>query len=153
MALVVGLALLLSTLSPEGAEARSRHHHHRHHRHHHHRNTHHHARRMAVVAFVKRQVGKPYVWGATGPWSFDCSGLAVAAYRHIGIYLPRTTYAQLASHRLHVRHRLRLGDLVYRSNHHMGVYIGHHTVIHAPHTGARVRRIGLWYFNHRRSVW
>lgn len=107
-------------------------------------------KRHRAMRIVHAQLGKPYRWGAVGPYSFDCSGLMVYAYRHVGRYLPRTTYGQLAGMR-HKHKHLRVGDLVFRGNHHVGMYMGHGRVIHAPHTGSTVRYIGLWYFNHARS--
>ena len=92
--------------------------------------------RAGVVAFVRRQIGKPYVWGATGPRSYDCSGLMLAAYRSVGRTIPRTTSAQLAG--LSTPRHLKPGDLVFGISHHVAMYIGHGKVIHAPAPGRRV---------------
>ncbi|MEA2365787.1 MAG: hypothetical protein QOE69_1075 [Thermoleophilaceae bacterium] len=92
--------------------------------------------RDGVVAFARRQIGKPYVWGATGPRGFDCSGLMLAAYRSVGRKIPRTTTAQLAG--LRRPRDLRRGDLVFGLPHHVAMYIGHGQVIHAPAPGRRV---------------
>jgi cell wall-associated NlpC family hydrolase len=92
--------------------------------------------RDGVIAFARRQIGKPYVWGATGPRSFDCSGLMLAAYRSVGRKIPRTTSALLA--RLRPPRRLQPGDLVFGLPHHVAMYIGHGQVIHAPEPGRRV---------------
>jgi cell wall-associated NlpC family hydrolase len=92
--------------------------------------------RAAVVAFARRQVGKPYVWGATGPRGYDCSGLMLAAYRSVGRTIPRTTWALLAG--LRAPRRLQPGDLVFGLPHHVAMYIGHGQVIHAPAPGRRV---------------
>ena len=94
------------------------------------------SQRQEVVAFVRRQLGKPYVWGATGPRGFDCSGLMLAAYRSVGRTIPRTTSALLA--RLRPPRELRPGDLVFGLPHHVAMYIGHGQVIHAPAPGRRV---------------
>jgi cell wall-associated NlpC family hydrolase len=94
------------------------------------------SQRDRVVAFVRRQVGKPYVWGATGPRSFDCSGLMLAAYRSVGRTIPRTTSALLAG--LRPPRHLRRGDLVFGLPHHVAMYIGQGQVIHAPAPGRRV---------------
>lgn len=107
-------------------------------------------RRARAVHFAKTKLGAPYRWGAAGPYAFDCSGLMVWSYAHVGRYLPRTTYSQLRFMRGKHAH-LRLGDLVFRGDHHVGMYVGHGRVIHAPHTGSTVRYIGLSYFNHVRS--
>lgn len=91
------------------------------------------------------QQGKPYVWGAAGPNSFDCSGLTMWAYKQVGISLPHYTVSQYhASHK--VTHP-RAGDLVFfypPSMHHMGMYIGNGLMVHAPQTGdvVRVAKIG-----------
>jgi cell wall-associated NlpC family hydrolase len=95
------------------------------------------SQRAAAVDFARRQLGKPYVWGATGPRGFDCSGLMLAAYRSVGRKIPRTTWAQLAG--LRRPGKLRPGDLVFGSSHHVAMYIGRGKVIHAPAPGRRVQ--------------
>ncbi|MBP2704281.1 C40 family peptidase [Microbispora sp. RL4-1S] len=85
---------------------------------------------------------KPYVWGAAGPSSFDCSGLVLAAYQHVGISLPHYTGDQwTAGTHLASKDDLRPGDLVffYGDLHHVGIYIGGGYMVHAPHTGDVVR--------------
>jgi cell wall-associated NlpC family hydrolase len=93
------------------------------------------------------QVGKPYRWGATGPATFDCSGLVRFAYAHAGLSLPRTSRQQWSAGR-HVQVAdLRPGDLVFFAHdpanpatiHHVGIYVGQGLMVHAPHTGALVR--------------
>ncbi|WP_208036737.1 NlpC/P60 family protein [Streptomyces cyanogenus] len=98
-------------------------------------------RAAAAVAYAYGKLGSPYVWGATGPNAFDCSGLVQAAYRSAGISLPRTTYAQInAGHRVS-RSELRPGDLVffYSGISHVGIYVGNGRMIHAPNPSAPVR--------------
>jgi peptidoglycan DL-endopeptidase CwlO len=102
--------------------------------------------RDGVVAFARRQIGKPYVWGATGPRSYDCSGLMVAAYRSVGRIIPGNTSAELAG--LRSPRHLRRGDLVFGIPHHVAMYIGHGQVIHAPEPGRRVEIAPLAW--HRR---
>lgn len=99
------------------------------------------ARAAAAVAFAYTALGKPYVWGATGPSSFDCSGLTQAAYRSAGVSLPRTTYTQIEAGRRVPRSELAPGDLVffYSGISHVGLYIGNGQMIHAPRPGAPVR--------------
>jgi len=99
------------------------------------------SRAAAAVAYAYRKIGSPYVWGATGPNAFDCSGLVQAAYRAAGIQLPRTSYAQIGAGRRVPRSELRPGDLVffYRGISHVGIYVGNGQMIHAPHPSARVR--------------
>ncbi|MFJ2089857.1 NlpC/P60 family protein [Streptomyces sp. NPDC087901] len=99
------------------------------------------ARAAEAVAFAYTALGKPYVWGATGPSSFDCSGLTQAAYRSAGVSLPRTTYTQINAGRRVSRSELAPGDLVffYSGVTHVGLYIGNGQMIHAPRPGAPVR--------------
>ncbi|MFD4788060.1 NlpC/P60 family protein [Streptomyces sp. NPDC058459] len=99
------------------------------------------SRASAAVAYAYRKLGSPYVWGATGPNAFDCSGLIQAAYRSAGISLPRTTYAQINAGRRVSRSQLQPGDLVffYSGISHVGMYIGNGRMIHAPNPSAPVR--------------
>ncbi|MFI5683566.1 NlpC/P60 family protein [Streptomyces sp. NPDC051636] len=99
------------------------------------------SRAAAAVAYAYQKLGSPYVWGATGPHAFDCSGLAQAAYRSAGISLPRTTYAQITAGRRVSRSELAPGDLVffYSGISHVGIYVGNGQMIHAPNPSAPVR--------------
>ncbi|MFJ9423961.1 NlpC/P60 family protein [Streptomyces sp. NPDC101249] len=99
------------------------------------------ARSAAAVAYAYAKLGSPYVWGATGPNAFDCSGLVQAAYRAAGVSLPRTTYAQIGAGRRVSRADLRPGDLVffYSGISHVGIYVGGGRMIHAPNPSAPVR--------------
>ncbi|MFF8591311.1 NlpC/P60 family protein [Streptomyces sp. NPDC015220] len=99
------------------------------------------SRAAAAVAYAYQKLGSPYVWGATGPDAFDCSGLAQAAYRAAGISLPRTTYAQINAGRRVARDELLPGDLVffYSGVSHVGIYVGGGHMIHAPNPSAPVR--------------
>ena len=97
-----------------------------------------------AVAFALAQRGKPYRWGATGPASYDCSGLAVAAYQAAGRHLPRTAADQYRTGGRRVTGRLLAGDLVfYRtsgpSGWHEAIYTGQGRMVEAPYTGASVR--------------
>ncbi|MGW3495147.1 NlpC/P60 family protein [Streptomyces sp. NPDC001020] len=98
-------------------------------------------RAAAAVAYAYGKLGSPYVWGATGPTAFDCSGLMQAAYRSAGLSLPRTTYAQIDAGRRVSRSELRPGDLVffYSGVSHVGIYVGNGQMIHAPNPSAPVR--------------
>ncbi|GGT34701.1 NlpC/P60 family protein [Nonomuraea spiralis] len=84
---------------------------------------------------------KPYVWGAEGPSSYDCSGLVMAAYQRVGISLPHYTGDQWTAGTHVSRDQLRPGDLVffYTDLHHVGIYIGGGMMVHAPQTGDVVR--------------
>ncbi|MEU6193129.1 NlpC/P60 family protein [Streptomyces sp. NPDC047061] len=99
------------------------------------------SRAAAAVAYAYSKLGSPYVWGATGPDAFDCSGLAQAAYRSAGVSIPRTTYAQIDAGRRVSRSELQPGDLVffYSGISHVGIYIGNGQMIHAPNPSAPVR--------------
>ncbi|MEU3914298.1 NlpC/P60 family protein [Streptomyces sp. NPDC029721] len=98
-------------------------------------------RAMAAVMAARAAVGKPYVWGSTGPSGFDCSGLMVWSYRQAGVSLPRTSQAQRYAGRRVPLSQAQPGDLVtYRSDaSHVAMYVGNGQVIHAPYPGARVR--------------
>ncbi len=98
-------------------------------------------RAAAAVAAVRGALGSPYVWGATGPGSFDCSGLMQWAYGRAGVSLPRTSQAQRDAGRHVPVSQARPGDLVlYRDDaSHVGMYVGNGQVMHAPYPGASVR--------------
>ncbi|MFJ7304906.1 NlpC/P60 family protein [Streptomyces sp. NPDC099088] len=99
------------------------------------------SRAAEAVAFAYSKLGSPYVWGATGPNAFDCSGLTQAAYRSAGVSLPRTTYAQINAGQRVSRSELQPGDLVffYSGISHVGIYVGDGRMIHAPNPSAPVR--------------
>ena len=86
-----------------------------------------------VVAYAMSKVGDSYSWGATGPNSFDCSGLTMRAYAQAGISLPHSSSAQYGSGRHISRSNLEPGDLVffYSPIHHVGIYIGNGMIVHA----------------------
>lgn len=88
------------------------------------------------------QVGDPYVWGAAGPNSFDCSGLTQYAYKAAGVYLTHHTGAQWNQGQAVSRSDARPGDLVFFSSpsnlHHVGLYLGNNQMVHAPRTGKPV---------------
>lgn len=97
-----------------------------------------------AINFAYAQLGKPYVYGATGPNAYDCSGLVQAAYRAAGKSIPRTTYAQLGGLTRVSKSALKPGDIVgFYSGGHVGIYIGNGYVIHAPHTGTVVKKAAL----------
>ncbi|MCX4813234.1 C40 family peptidase [Streptomyces sp. NBC_01239] len=97
-----------------------------------------------AVAFARAQVGKPYVWGATGPGSYDCSGLTQAAWKATGVTLPRATTDQADAGTTVPLTDAQPGDLVFFHDFHddishVGVYAGDGMMIHAPKPGAYVR--------------
>jgi cell wall-associated NlpC family hydrolase len=105
-----------------------------------------------AIAFARAQIGDPYQFGATGPDTWDCSGLTMKAYESAGISLPRTSREQWTVGR-HIQSMIDLqpGDLVFygydphdpSTIHHVALYIGNGTMIEAPHTGAFVRTASI----------
>ncbi|MGW4230930.1 NlpC/P60 family protein [Streptomyces sp. NPDC004980] len=100
-----------------------------------------------VLAFARAQIGKPYVWGATGPASYDCSGLTQAAWKAAGVTLPRTTWDQVEVGTRVATADLQPGDLVffYDDISHVGIYKGDGMMIHAPKPGTNVREESIYY--------
>jgi peptidoglycan DL-endopeptidase CwlO len=101
-----------------------------------------------AVAFAYAQLGKPYVFGASGPDSFDCSGLTMASWAAAGVSIPRTSYEQWADLPHVSTSQLEPGDiLVFNGAGHVGIYVGGNELIDAPHTGAVVEKVALsgWY--------
>jgi cell wall-associated NlpC family hydrolase len=98
-------------------------------------------RAAAAVAAAQSALGRPYVWGASGPSGFDCSGLIQWSYAQAGVALPRTSQGQRYAGRQVPLSEARPGDIVtYRSDaSHVGMYMGNGQVIHAPYPGAPVR--------------
>lgn len=93
---------------------------------------------LAVRAALSR-LGRPYVWGATGPDQFDCSGLVQWAYAQAGVHLDRTTYQQINDGVPVPRSQVRPGDLVFPHTGHVQLAIGNNLVVEAPYSGASVR--------------
>jgi hypothetical protein len=108
---------------------------------------------ISAVQYALAQLGKPYVWGGTGPNGYDCSGLTMEAYRSAGVQLPRTTYNQVfAGQPVFSVSQLAPGDLLFTLGSdpgpggapgHVAMYLGDNLVIEAPHTGANVRLTNL----------
>jgi peptidoglycan DL-endopeptidase CwlO len=94
-----------------------------------------------VVDYARSRLGCPYVWAASGPRSFDCSGLTMWCYRQIGISLPHSSREQIGSGPRVSRKDLEPGDLVFFGSpiHHVGLYVGGGEMIEAPYSGAHVR--------------
>lgn len=98
----------------------------------------------ALISYASQFLGTPYVWGATGPNSFDCSGFTKYVYAHFGINLPRVSRDQAEVGTYVSRDDLQPGDLVFFKNgdnpvHHVGIYVGNGSYIHAPRTGDVVK--------------
>ncbi|QOV41099.1 C40 family peptidase [Streptomyces ferrugineus] len=99
-------------------------------------------RAMAAFQAAQSKIGSPYVYGASGPSSFDCSGLTSWAFAQAGVSIPRTSQAQAsAGTRIYSQSQLKVGDLVlfYGDLHHIGFYAGNGQILHAPRTGTVVR--------------
>jgi cell wall-associated NlpC family hydrolase len=94
--------------------------------------------RAAVRAALSR-LGRPYVWGATGPDRFDCSGLVQWAYAQAGIPLQRTTYQQIHQGVPVSPSQVRAGDLVFPHTGHVQLAIGNNLVVEAPQPGSSVQ--------------
>lgn len=94
-----------------------------------------------ALTYATAQIGKPYVWGAEGPASFDCSGLTSQAWAHAGRAIPRTSQDQWAQLPKVPLDQLRPGDLVlyFPTATHVALYIGDGKVIQAPRPGATVK--------------
>lgn len=102
------------------------------------------AKAEAALKVAKAQMGKPYRWGATGPSSFDCSGLMYYSYKNgANVKLPRTSREQSKFGKKVSKSELKPGDLVFfgkgNSVSHVGMYIGNDQYIHAPQTGDVVK--------------
>ena len=111
-----------------------------------------------VVALAKAQVGKPYVWGATGPYSFDCSGLTSYVYRHsLGRNITRTTYTQVYQGKSVVvsTATLKKGDLLFWGSasapYHVGIYVGGGRFVHAatPSQGVINQHLSYYFWPSR----
>jgi cell wall-associated NlpC family hydrolase len=103
----------------------------------------------AVIAYAQRQLGKPYQWGASGPDSFDCSGLTMMAWAQAGVSLYHYTGAQWDQTARVAVSDLRPGDLVFYgdsgpTSHHVGLYVGNGQMIEAPRAGVPVRYASIY---------
>lgn len=108
----------------------------------------------SIVDFARSRLGCPYVWGATGPKKFDCSGLTQWCYAKCGISIPRNSEQQYdtaakkgKAHKIDET-KMQPGDILWKSGH-VGIYIGNNQYIHAPQTGDVVKvSTGIHYFTH-----
>lgn len=107
-----------------------------------------------AIAFAKQQLGEPYVWGAAGPGSWDCSGLTMASWRHAGVSLPHYSVAQYEQVKKIGADDLRPGDLIFWADSpgdpgtifHVALYLGDGQMIHAPRTGKPVKIESVYYW-------
>ncbi len=102
----------------------------------------------AAVSFALAQIGKPYVWRATGPGSYDCSGLVMTAWANAAVQISRTTCSQWAAP-ARLERDLQPGDLVFfDAEGHVAMYVGNGVIVDAPQPGQNVEEppmSGSWY--------
>ena len=97
-----------------------------------------------LVNLAKSKLGCRYVWGATGPNQFDCSGLTSWCYKQVGISIPRTSLAQSKGGKAVSKSNLQPGDLLFWKTTsaevgHVGMYVGNGQFIHAPNKSKPVK--------------
>jgi cell wall-associated NlpC family hydrolase len=102
----------------------------------------------SAMQIAKTRQGDPYVYGAAGPHRFDCSGFTRYVFGRLGHALAHNSAAQYGEVRHVRRSHVRIGDLVFFASgghiYHVGIYAGHGTMWHAPHSGDHVRRQHIW---------
>lgn len=107
-----------------------------------------------LKALIPQEMGKPYQWGATGPDSYDCSGLTYTLYGKLGISLPRVSRDQAKAGIYVSKESLEYGDLVFfaadgKTVNHVGIYVGNGQFVHAPSTGdvVKISSLTSGYYN------
>ena len=101
-------------------------------------------RAKTAIDFALAQLGDPYVYGGTGPNSWDCSGLVMKAWAAAGVTIPRVVGPQIAAGKRVSLDALQPGDLVaYGNMAHIGMYLGNGRVVHAPRPGKSVEITGM----------
>ncbi|MBQ1082586.1 C40 family peptidase [Nocardiopsis sp. B62] len=101
---------------------------------------------QTVLNFAYQQVGKPYVWGGTGPNGYDCSGLTQAAWGQAGVNLPRTTYDQINAGQRVSWENMQPGDLIFfygPNPSHVGLYAGDGVMVHASTSSRPIGTVQL----------
>ncbi|MGW4567703.1 NlpC/P60 family protein [Streptomyces sp. NPDC004561] len=103
-------------------------------------------RAAKAIAFARAQVGKPCVWGATGPDSYDCSSLTQAAWKAAGVTLPRAAHQQALAGAPVMPAGIEPGDLVlfFDDDRHVGLHVGGGLMIHAPGPGSTIREESIY---------
>lgn len=114
------------------------------------------SRAQSAISAAKSKVGSTYVWGTSGPSTFDCSGLMSYAYRQVGISLPRSSRAQFGMGQKVAKSDLQPGDLVfyYSPVSHVGMYIGNGQIVDAanPRSGVRITSLNSMPYAGARRV-
>ncbi|MFE8945240.1 NlpC/P60 family protein [Streptomyces sp. NPDC007856] len=103
-------------------------------------------RAAKAIAFARAQIGKPCVWGATGPDSYDCSSLTQAAWKAAGVQLPRAAYEQALAGAPVTLAGIEPGDLVlfFDDDRHVGLHVGGGMMVHAPGPGSSIREESIY---------
>ncbi|NEA65031.1 C40 family peptidase [Streptomyces sp. SID12488] len=107
------------------------------------------AKAAKAVAFARAQIGRPCVWGAVGPGSYDNSGLIQAAWKAAGVALPRSVHEQASAGMAISVADVRPGDLVFFHGDagqvgHVGIFVGDGMMMHAPSPGSRVQEDSIF---------
>lgn len=98
---------------------------------------------QTVVSAAQSQIGKPYVWGATGPNAYDCSGLVQYAYSQAGKNVGRTTYQQAGAGQHISVSQAQPGDILMWGDYHDAIYVGNNQYVHAPQPGQNVTQASI----------
>ncbi|WP_286908534.1 C40 family peptidase [Clostridium sp. UBA1652] len=106
----------------------------------------------ALLSVAYSKLGARYVFGATGPNVFDCSGFTQYVFRQVGVSLSRTTFTQVNDGVPVSYSDLQVGDLVFSNPGHVGIYVGNGQIIHSPQTGDVVKVSKIWSFYAARRV-
>ncbi len=104
------------------------------------------SRAAGAIAAARSVLGTPYRWAGSSPSTgFDCSGLLSWAWAQVGVSLPRTSRGMYAGTQRISASQLQPGDLVFYGSpvHHVGIYVGGNTMVHAPRTGDHVRMASI----------
>ncbi|GAB3468090.1 C40 family peptidase [Actinophytocola sediminis] len=98
-----------------------------------------------MLEFALAQMGKPYLWGAVGPDSYDCSGLVQTAFRNAGVAMPRVSRQQAQVGQAIARTEVRAGDLIFyfQPVQHVAIAVDNQRAVHAPTFGENVKLAGI----------
>lgn len=106
-----------------------------------------------VLHEAQRHQGKPYQWGAVGPYKFDCSGYTLYVFGRFGKKLPHNAAKQYAAVRHISKSNRQIGDLIFTRNssgsiYHVGIYAGNGKIWHSPKSGSYVKLSTIWSSNY-----